>query len=457
MNEVLKLAERLHDIGKYNAIKRFRPYPKQKQWLYSKSHEKALIGCNQGGKSITGTAEIALHLTGQYPEDWEGIRFDRPVEWWIVGETTTRVRDTLQDKLFGKIGQLGTGWIPRDCIDEEQIIRKSNVPYAIDIAMIKHVSGDYSKLQFFSYDQGREKFQGSTIDGYLMDEEPPPDVDAECRMRIIVKNGYAFYTFTPLKGKTKLYDDLMSRDDVFKVVMTVDDVPHFKPEDIERMKIGLSDEQIQARLYGRATHGDLQVFQFSPNEYICEPFEISRHWRRVGGFDVGMSHPTTAVAIAIDDESGTIYVYREYLKSGSTPITHAATLKKWGIEFAADPTAWNRTINGSDSTAKMYIDEGLNLFKANHDVGASITKIRSLIGQGKLYIFNNCTQLIKEMGIYRFKETETGEPKIYKIDDDLVDALRYAVMATDKATIGGHRVEAQNTIIPWKPVSTYGY
>lgn len=411
---------------------------------------------HNSGKTSTGTYEIALHLTGLYPDSWKGVRFDHPVEWWVIGETATRVRDTLQEKLFGSIGEMGTGWIPKDCINEENIIGKSNVPRAIDKAMIKHVTGGFSKIQFFSYDQGREKFQGSTIDGYTMDEEPPPEIDSECRMRIIVKGGYAHYTFTPLKGVTKLYEDLTTRPDVKCIVLTVDDVGHLGKEQIERMKIGLSEEEIQARLYGKATRGLLQVFQFDPDEYTCEPFELGKHWRRVGGLDVGMSHPTAAVAIAVDDESGSIYCYREYSKSGSSPVTHAAILKKWGIQFATDPSAWNRTINGSLNTGRMYQEEGLQLFKADNDSRSSINKIRSLMCQGKLFIFSNCTSLLKELKTYRFKEAESGESKIYKIDDDLVDAFRYAIMSTDKATVIGYK-EQPNPVMQWKPVSDYGY
>jgi hypothetical protein len=44
---------------------------------------------------------------------------------------------------------------------------------AIDSVLVKHVSGDPSTIGFKSYDQGREKWQGETLDAVWFDEEPP--------------------------------------------------------------------------------------------------------------------------------------------------------------------------------------------------------------------------------------------------------------------------------------------
>jgi len=90
------------------------------------------------GKTTTICAEITYHLTGFYPDWWMGSRYNRPVDVWIAGETNIRVRDTLQEKLFGRPGQIGTGTIPKSYIEVDSIIRKPGIPYAIDIARIKH-------------------------------------------------------------------------------------------------------------------------------------------------------------------------------------------------------------------------------------------------------------------------------------------------------------------------------
>jgi hypothetical protein len=45
-------------------------------------------------RSGIGGFETTLHLTGDYPEWWEGRRFDHPIEAWVAGETR-RPRVTL--------------------------------------------------------------------------------------------------------------------------------------------------------------------------------------------------------------------------------------------------------------------------------------------------------------------------------------------------------------------------
>jgi len=59
-------------------------------------------------------------------------------------------------------------------------------------------------VQFKSYDQGREAFQGTEQDGIWLDEEPPEDVYTECLLRTMTNNGLVMLTFTPLRGMSSV-------------------------------------------------------------------------------------------------------------------------------------------------------------------------------------------------------------------------------------------------------------
>ncbi len=72
----------------------------------------------------------------------------------------------------------------------------------------QNVFGGTSKVAFKSCDQGREKFQGASLDFVWFDEEPPKDVYDECRMRVIDRVGDIWGTMTPLKGLTWVYDEI---------------------------------------------------------------------------------------------------------------------------------------------------------------------------------------------------------------------------------------------------------
>ena len=55
-------------------------------------------------------------------------------------------------------------------------------------------------LAFKTYDQGRTKWQGETLDVVWFDEEPPQDVYVEGVTRTNATGGMVYLTFTPLKG-----------------------------------------------------------------------------------------------------------------------------------------------------------------------------------------------------------------------------------------------------------------
>lgn len=51
-----------------------------------------------------------------------------------------------------------------------------------------------------SYDQGRESFQGTSLEAVWLDEEPPMAIYAECLLRTMTTDGMVLCTFTPLLG-----------------------------------------------------------------------------------------------------------------------------------------------------------------------------------------------------------------------------------------------------------------
>ena len=66
--------------------------------------------------------------------------------------------------------------------------------------MVRHVSGGLSTLTFKSYDQGRRKWQGETLDFVWFDEEPPEEIYIEGKTRVNATGGMVWLTLTPLNG-----------------------------------------------------------------------------------------------------------------------------------------------------------------------------------------------------------------------------------------------------------------
>lgn len=165
-------------------------------------NERAFMAANRVGKTWgAGGYEMALHLTGKYPEWWEGRRFNHPVDTWAAGDTSETTRDIVQLCLLGPPGDFGTGLIEGDLIVGEPTKRRG-VADAVDTVAVKHSSGGVSLIGFKSYDQGRKKFQGTAKHVIWEDEEPPEDVHSECVLRLMTVNGILMLTFTPLLGNS---------------------------------------------------------------------------------------------------------------------------------------------------------------------------------------------------------------------------------------------------------------
>lgn len=149
-----------------------------------------------------GGYETTLHLTGQYPEWWEGRRFDHPISAWAAGKTGVTTRDIIQTKLMGPPSAYGTGLIPKECIGRYR--PRSGIPDAVDTVRVKHYANGrfdgWSLLGFRSYDQGRRAFEGTEKDLVWLDEEPTLDIYAECVIRTMTTGGMILCTFTPLEG-----------------------------------------------------------------------------------------------------------------------------------------------------------------------------------------------------------------------------------------------------------------
>jgi phage terminase large subunit-like protein len=160
---------------------------------------------NQLGKTLAGSFEWAMHLTGLYPDWWDGRRFDVPVRLWAAGETRVSTRDTVQKLLLGdpeKEEEWGTGAIPGAMVQD--VRRGAGVPNGIDSVTVKHASGLLSTLLFKAYEQGRTAWQGDTLHGVWFDEEPPLDIYSEGLTRTNATGGIVMLTFTPLKGMSEV-------------------------------------------------------------------------------------------------------------------------------------------------------------------------------------------------------------------------------------------------------------
>ena len=214
---------------KENKLAYYHPYPKQREFHQAgtKYRERLLLAANQVGKTFAGAMEVAIHATGRYDFEWNGYRFDRPVRIWVCGELSEVVRETIQRLLLGEPGHHGTGTIPKDALLE--VVPARGTPELVDTIRVRHASGGSSTIGLKSYSQGRERFQGATLDFAWCDEEPPSDVFHEILTRLNVTGGPLIMTFTPLMGMSEVVRRFLLEKSPHRTVikMTLDDAEHY--------------------------------------------------------------------------------------------------------------------------------------------------------------------------------------------------------------------------------------
>ena len=157
--------------------------------------------------------------------------------------------------------------------------------------------------------------------------------------------------------------------------------------------------------------------------------QIDSGYQVIVGVDTGADHPFGAVKI-VSTEKGLVIV-GEYLERHKTFIQHAGALKA----LAGNPNArW--AINKNELQPSIELAQhGINCMPAQNDIVAGTERVKSWLQNHQLWIIEEtCPQTIKQMKAYRWAEpkTTTGEyrakEKVYKLDDELPDCIRYALM-----------------------------
>ena len=423
----------------------YQPYAKQRDFHRMGAdlsiRERLLVAGNQLGKTVAGSFECAMHLTGLYPSDWEGAVFDDPTTGWAASETSQGTRDTVQRLLLGPVGAWGTGSIPADKILE--IKRAAHgVADAVETILIRHVSGGVSRITLKTYDQGRTRWQGETLDFVWFDEEPPEDIYIEGLTRTNATQGIVWVTFTPLKGMS----DVVKRFLVDKhvgtgvVTMTIHDAGHYTPEQRAAIIASYPAHEREARSMGIPTLGSGRIFPVEEELITCKAFDIPQHWVQIGGLDFGWDHPSAAVKLAWDRDADIIYVTAAHRAREQTPVLFAASVKPWGSWL---PWAWphdglQHDKGSGEELASQYKAQGLKMLKdkATHPpadnqpegtggngVEAGIMDMLDRMQTGRLKVFNHLNDWFEEFRMYHRKDG-----KIVKMDDDLLSATRYANM-----------------------------
>lgn len=410
---------------------------------------------NQLGKTLAGSMEAAMHATGLYPEWWTGHRFTKATAGWAAGVSGEATRDTVQRMLLGRPGDWGTGALPEANID--RVTAGRSAADLIDTVSVRHEAGGTSQITFKSYEKGRAKWQGETLDWVWFDEEPSLDIYSEGLTRTNATGGITWMTFTPLLGMSRVVARFLmdggpaGNPDRHVTRMTLDDAPHFSDAQREKILASYAPHERAARARGEPRLGSGLVFPVDEETIKESAIELPNHWPRICGLDIGWDHPTAAAWLAWDRDTDTVHVYDAYRVREQTPVIHAAALKARGdwIPVAWPADALQHEKGSGKQVAEHYREQSVAMLPepatfANGSVSVE-AGVLAMLDRMKTQRFKVAAHLSdwwEEFGLYHRKDG-----KLVKERDDLLCATRYALMMLRFAT------EPPDTSI-WQGVDT---
>lgn len=210
----------------------------------------------------------------------------------------------------------------------------------------------------------------------------------------------------------------------------------YDPDYIKRLD-ALPEKERKALKYGEWDIFDGQFFnEFNRDIHIVKPFEIPEDWYVYFVMDYGLDM-LAGYWIAVDYNNNA-YVFREIYESNLLVSQARDKIKEMTNEaiyiYLAPPDLWNRHKETGKSTADIFAEGGIDLYKTNNDRIQGWLQMKEWLKvykdeQGcetsRLKIFSTCKNLIRCLPKIQYDEKKIGD--VAKEPHELthsVDAIR---------------------------------
>lgn len=372
-------------------LKYLQRHDKQNEAHKAKQAIRALFWGNRVGKTEWGGQEVAEYATQHHPYR----QMIAPFEIWSACPSFDVQEHTTQKKLLN--------YLPHDQIKHISYLRGKIIK---SIVLKNGVT-----IQFKSYEQGREKFQGAGVRLIWFDEEPPRDIWEESFVRVEAGQQLdVILTMTAVKGMTWVYDNIYldtANPDLFISEAGWDDNPWLTEKQKEQMSRGLSPEAIMVRRHGKFV---------KRVGMVCAWWERSKHvrhydyldpsWTWYEILDGGWSDPAAWLLIGVDHDNN-VHVTEGFRRKQLKPkkIKELRDRKKGNLRITQ---GW---IDNDDPRLQQELleldDEGQDMF---------LQPVEKKPGDGKAWDEWLSTKLDE----YGMIQPGTGVPRLF-ISDSLVE------------------------------------
>lgn len=374
--ELLRLLQEKERRIQENPLKYAKSHSKQKDFFQSDKPIRVLFWGNRVGKTEGCAQEIARYAIG------EKINVNLPIEIWCACPSYDVQKETTQKKL--------ERYLPKNKIKHITYIKAGTWG---EVELV-----DGTKINFKSYEQGREKFQGAGKRIIWFDEEPPKDIWEECVVR--QEAGVQLdiiMSMTPIKGMTWVYDDLFmqtGRNDLFISEASWDDNPYLTQKQKDLMTANLSDEAIQVRKFGKFVKRVGLVCNWWDREKNVMEYSATPPYDFYEVLDGGFSDPAAYLLIGLSPD-GDVHVVDGFREKGLSDgeIVSRRNQKIAGL----------RIINGWLDYPDERLQENL------HKLGMKLDRVEKVVGDTQGW-----DELVAErLAEYGKMQRGTGKPRLF--------------------------------------------
>jgi len=275
-----------------------------------------------------------------------------------------------------------------------------------------------SWVEFFSADD-EQKLRGRKRDVLLCNEGNELSFD-EFNQLVMRTTGKVMVDFNPSDTDHWVYD-IINQDNSRLIKSTYKDNPFLEKDQVEYIENLINVDENYYKIYALGERPVSTMRIYSHFKQYVDEVESSD---MVYGLDFGFNHPTALVECKFIGNK--VYVKEIIYESGLTVADIIIKMKDSNLRL-------DKNIYCDSARPEIIEDLRRNGFykavSADKNVKKGIDKVKSM----EVYINYESTNILKESKLYSWKSLKDvilDEP--VKLNDDAMDAMRYAIFSRDK-------------------------
>lgn len=390
-------------------------YPKQELFCKSKTKYTCYGGARGGGKSFVARVKailLALYYPGiqilllrrTYPELYKNHVLP------LQQELRSKQKDKIaiwnsQDKIFTFPN--GSRIVLGYCDTESDVLQYQGQAYEI---IFMEEATHFTEFQFNCLKECNR------LSGQCKKDIKP-------RMYLTCNPGGVGHAWVKRLFIDKDYTKDENEEDYSFIPALVFENEYIMNNDPDYVKAleSLPEDRKKAMLYGEWDVYEGQFFpEFRRNVHVIEPFEIPKDWYVYFVMDYGLDM-LAGYWIAVDYHNNA-YVFREIYQSNLLVSEARDKIKEMTNEdvyiYLAPPDLWNRHKETGKSTADIFAEGNIDLYKTNNDRIQGWLQVKEWLKvfkdeQGKdtarLKIFSTCKNLIRCLPQLQHDDKKIGD------------------------------------------------